>query len=132
MKQLDWIPRMGILVLHGENGKKSIGKDGWGLVGSLAAWLFTLVKPQKFRSAPSVSQLWKLNQCPRGDHIREGQLILRVSQAVLVVKNLPFNAGHTEDTSSIPALRRSPVRGNATHSSILAWEIPWTEETDRL
>ena len=22
--------------------------------------------------------------------------------------------------------------GNATHSSILAWEIPWTEEPDRL
>ena len=52
MKQLDWIPRMGILVCCGENGKKSIGKDGWGLVGSLTAWLFTLVKPQKSQVCP--------------------------------------------------------------------------------
>ena len=43
---------MGILVCCGENGKKSIGKDGWGLVGSLTAWLFTLVKPQKSQVCP--------------------------------------------------------------------------------
>ena len=29
---------------------------------------------------------------------------------------------------SIPGSGRSPAEGNATHSSILAWEIPWTEE----
>ena len=28
----------------------------------------------------------------------------------------------------IPGLRRSPEEGNATHSSILAWKIPWTAE----
>ena len=27
-----------------------------------------------------------------------------------------------------PWLRRSPEEGMATHSSILAWEIQWTEE----
>lgn len=27
MKQLDWIPRMDILVFHGESGDKGIGKD---------------------------------------------------------------------------------------------------------
>ena len=32
------------------------------------------------------------------------------------------------DRSSIPGSGRSPGEGNATHSSILAWEIPWTEE----
>ena len=43
-----------------------------------------------------------------------------------VVKNRPGNAG---DTSSIPGLERSPLEKEmATHSSILAWEIPWTEE----
>ena len=26
----------------------------------------------------------------------------------------------------------SPEKGMATHSSVLAWEIPWTEEPDRL
>ena len=29
---------------------------------------------------------------------------------------------------SIPGLGRSPEKGTATHSSILAWRIPWTEE----
>ena len=45
-----------------------------------------------------------------------------------VVKNLPANAG---DTGSIPGSGRSRGEGNATHSSILVWEIPWTEEPDR-
>ena len=33
---------------------------------------------------------------------------------------------------SIPRLGRSPGEGMATHSSILAWRIPWTEEPGRL
>ena len=32
------------------------------------------------------------------------------------------------DLDSIPGLWRSPEEGMATHSSILAWRIPWTEE----
>ena len=32
----------------------------------------------------------------------------------------------------IPGLGRSPDKGMATHSSILAWSIPWTEEPGRL
>ena len=43
----------------------------------------------------------------------------------LAVKNMPANVG---DAGSIPGLGRSPGEGNSpTHSSILAWEIPWTE-----
>ena len=42
------------------------------------------------------------------------------------------NAGDTTDTGSIPGLGRSPGGGHTTHSSILAWRIPWTEEPDRL
>ena len=42
-----------------------------------------------------------------------------------VVKNPPANAG---DTGSIPGSGRSLGEGNATHSSILAWRIPWAEE----
>ena len=45
-----------------------------------------------------------------------------------VVKNLPTNAGDTRDTGSIPGPGRFPGEGMATHSSILAWKIPWTEE----
>ena len=43
-----------------------------------------------------------------------------------VVKNLPVNAEDARDAGSIPGLERS--LGEATHSSILAWKIPWTEE----
>ena len=45
------------------------------------------------------------------------------------VKNLPANAG---DAGSILRSGRSPRGGNGNHSSILAWEIPWTEELDGL
>ena len=36
------------------------------------------------------------------------------------------------DPGSIPGLGRSPEKEMATHSSILAWKIPWTEEPGRL
>ena len=42
-----------------------------------------------------------------------------------VVKNLPANAG---DTGWIPGLRTSLEKEMATHSNILAWKIPQTEE----
>ena len=45
-----------------------------------------------------------------------------------VVKNLPASAGDLRDTGSIPGSGIPPGEGNGTHSSILAWEIPWTEE----
>ena len=50
------------------------------------------------------------------------------SQVVLVVKNLSANARDMRDAGSIPGSGRSPEEGMATHSSILAWRIPWTEE----
>ena len=49
-----------------------------------------------------------------------------------MVKNLPANAGFARDVGSIPGLGRSPERGMATHPSILAWKILWTEEPGRL
>ena len=45
-----------------------------------------------------------------------------------VVKNLPANAGDTGDVDSIPGSGRSLEEEMATHSSILAWKIPWTEK----
>ena len=36
------------------------------------------------------------------------------------------SACNTGDLGSIPGLGRSPGEGKATHSSILAWRIPWT------
>ena len=46
-----------------------------------------------------------------------------------MVKNPPANAG---DAGLILGSRRSLEKEMATHSSILAWEIPWTEEPDGL
>ena len=37
-------------------------------------------------------------------------------------------ASNVGDQDSIPGLGRSPVEGNSTHSSTLAWRILWTEE----
>ena len=47
---------------------------------------------------------------------------------VLVVENLPASVGDIRGTGSIPGLERSLEEGMATHSSIFAWRIPWTEE----
>ena len=49
-----------------------------------------------------------------------------------VVKNLLDNAGNTKDSGLIPGLECPLEKGMATYSSILAWEIPWTEEPDGL
>ena len=47
---------------------------------------------------------------------------------VLVIKNLPANAGDARDAGSIPGLGRLPGAGSGTHSRTPAWEIPRTEE----
>ena len=47
---------------------------------------------------------------------------------MLVVKNPPANAEDTGDVDLIPGSGRSLEKETVTHSSILAWEIPWTEE----
>ena len=48
---------------------------------------------------------------------------------ISVVKNLPANAG---GVGSILGSGRSPEKEMATHSNILAWKVPWTEEPDML
>ena len=42
----------------------------------------------------------------------------------LVVKNLPANAGNAGGLGPIPRSRKPLEKEMATHSSILAWEIP--------
>ena len=46
----------------------------------------------------------------------------------LAVKNLPANAGEIRDPGSISGSGRSLEEGMVTHSIILAWRVPWTEE----
>ena len=55
-------------------------------------------------------------------------IYIAIKQASLVAqteKNLPAMQA---DAGLIPGSGRSPGEGIATHSSILDWRIPWTEE----
>ena len=56
------------------------------------------------------------------------------SQVVLVVKNPPANVRDVRDSSWVQSLGQedSLEEDMATHSTLLAWEIPWTEEPSRL
>ena len=47
---------------------------------------------------------------------------------MLVVKNLPANAGDIRDTGSIPGSGRSPGGGNGYLLQYFSWRIPWTEK----
>ena len=52
-------------------------------------------------------------------------------------KESAYNAGDSGDAGSIPGSGRSWIPGSmeedmTTHSSILAWRIPWAEEPGRL
>ena len=48
-----------------------------------------------------------------------------ISQVSWLIKNTPVNIGDTRDMGPIPGLGMEDM---ATHSNILAWRIPWTEE----
>ena len=45
-----------------------------------------------------------------------------------MVKNPTVNALEAGDVGSIPGWEDPLKKEMATHTSILAWEIPWTEE----
>ena len=54
---------------------------------------------------------------------------VRVSLLAQMGENLPANTGDSDLTLSREDLLE---KGLATHSTILAWRIPWTEEPGRL
>ena len=49
-----------------------------------------------------------------------------------MVKNLPANAGDMRDGVLSLGWEDPLEEGMATHSSVLSWRIPWTEEPGRL
>ena len=51
-----------------------------------------------------------------------------VSQMALLVKNPFANTGDVRDMGLIPGSEDPLEKGMITHSNILAWRIPWTEE----
>ena len=50
----------------------------------------------------------------------------------LVVKNPNADSGDIRDVGSIPGSEDPLEEDMATHSSILAWRIPWTDKPGRL
>ena len=44
------------------------------------------------------------------------------------MKNPPANPGDARDSDLIPGSKRSLEKEMATHSRILTWKIPWTEQ----
>ena len=44
-----------------------------------------------------------------------------------MVRNLHVNVGDVRDVSSVPGSEDGLEEGMATHSSILAWRLLWTE-----
>ena len=67
-------------------------------------------------------------------HMLKGDIkIQRVSQVAVVVKNPPADARETQEMWVQSLGLEDPLEKEmATHSSILAWGIPWTEEPGRL
>ena len=56
------------------------------------------------------------------------EMIKMASQVALVVKNLPANAGVIRGGILSLGWQDPMEEAMATHSSILAWRIPWTED----
>ena len=56
------------------------------------------------------------------------QAVLRASQGAQWLKNLPAMQEAKVQSLGQEDLSLAPEEGMATHSSILAWETPWTEE----
>ena len=54
------------------------------------------------------------------------------SLVVIAIKNQPAKAGEIRDAGLIPGSEDPLEDSMATHSTILAWKIPWTEEPGRL
>ena len=77
--------------------------------------LYSLFCTMGLNSIYLTGLLWSLNE------------MLNVWSGGTVVKNPSANAGDSRDMGSIPELGRSPGEGKATHPSILAWKISWTE-----
>ena len=72
---------------------------------------------------------WRIPWTEKPGHLYSSKQIFRASLVAQVVKRLP-----TMRETWVQSLgREDPLEKEmATHSSILAWRIPWTEEPGRL
>ena len=84
-------------------------------------------EPGGLKSIHRVAKSWTQINDFHFTSIHFSSLHSLASQVVLVVKNPPANTGDIRNMGLITELGRSHGEGMATHSSILAWRIPWTE-----
>ena len=73
---------------------------------------------------PSLPQLVGVQEAGLGFAHFPASCFFQASQVVLVVKNLPANAGDIRDSSSIPRSGRSPEGAHGSHFSISCLENP--------
>ena len=57
---------------------------------------------------------------------------IQQSDSVIVMAQMVKNPPAMQETWIQSLGQEDPLKGMATHSSILAWRIPWTEEAGRL
>ena len=85
----------------------------------------TEAQPLDHQGSPHYHYLWCADLYFR---TAAGYVSMWASQVVLVVKNPPANSGDERDTGLIPGRQDPLEEGMVTHSSILAWKFPRTEE----
>ena len=116
-----------------------ISSNGWGYFpsqricssNSMPCWLLTKLWEERRQRR----QIWE--SCGSGatasrlkaKDFRKWRLFFGCPQAALVVKNSHTNDG---DAGSIPGWEDSLEKDVATHSSVLAWRIPWAEDPGSL
>ena len=89
-----------------------------------------------FPEAPSscLFPIWACLSFPNRKFCSWGLQCCRIFWGLLrgtsVVKNSPANTGDMRNLGSVPGWGRSLEKGMATHSNVLAWRIPGTEEPD--
>ena len=105
-----------------QNIFKKIKANQWVKVrkfNSIQTWVAQLVKnPPTMQEIPVWFLIWEVP-------LKKGQATLSS------IIGLPCGSYSKESPylGSIPGLGRSPEKEMATHSSIRAWRIPWTEES---
>ena len=102
---------------------KACKSCSWDLTWVPEYWECLTLPPTSF--PPSLPFLIEYSKCPLTTHILGGSH----EEVAQKVKNLPA----VQETQVWSLSREDPLeKGMATHSSILAWKIPWTEDPCRL
>ena len=97
-------------------------------------WIFYLYQVDgSIASNPSIQLCLIITELWEHTHATEMHLLLLASIGMgfssgSAGKESTCNEGETGDTGLIPESGRSPGGRYATHSSILPWKNPWTEE----